>query len=120
MPGLEPAGSIPPLTDTQPEIADVVSLGSRRRSRAADRQESPVNRDDSPTPEQQLALTVEALYLHRGRTLADPATAEAFDIAIEAVTLVVNGALAQGHITGEQHQLLAGMLQAARRVPGVL
>ena len=124
MPGLDAAGSTPPPPTTQPEpeIADVVSLRGRRRPRAADRQEPPVNpaRGDSPTPEEQLALTIEALYLHRRRTLTDPATAEAFDIAIEAATLVVDGTLAQGRITSEQHELLVGMLQAARRVPGIL
>lgn len=75
---------------------------------------------DSPTPEEQLAQTVEALYLKRRRTITDPATAEAFDIALEAALIVVDGTLAHGHITAEQHQLLAGMLQAARRAPEVL
>lgn len=125
MPGVDPAGSIPPTADPEPEVmvADVVSLGSRRRARTVDREEPSVTlmRDgDSPTPEEQLALTVESLYMHRRRTLTDPATAEAYDIAFEAALIVVEGALTRGHISAEQHRLLAGMLQDARDVPDVL
>ncbi|NUP35752.1 MAG: hypothetical protein HOY76_01695 [Streptomyces sp.] len=123
MPGVEPAGSTPPPFETEPDIADVVSLGSRRRARTIDREEPPVNRmrdGDSPTPEEQLALTVEGLYMHRRRTLTDPATAEAYDVAFEVALIVVEGALTRGHISAEQHRLLAGMLQDARDVPDVL
>ena len=78
-------------------------------------------RDDQPfDAETQLAETVQALYLHRRRTLTDPDTAEAYDIAMEAAILVVDGAKLHGQIDAEQHQVLAGMLQAARRAPHVL
>lgn len=122
MPGTGPAGSTPP-TPTDPDTTGFTYLGSRRRARTTDRQEPDMGtaHDDQPfNPEVQLAETIQALYLHRRRTLTDPDTAEAYDIAIEAAILVVDGAQMHGHIDDDQHQVIAGMLQAARRAPHAL
>lgn len=76
--------------------------------------------DQQPTPEAHLVETIQALYKHRQRTLTDPATAEAYDIAMEVASLVVYGAKMEGHIDDEQYQVIAGMLQSARRAPQAL
>ncbi|MFE6126687.1 hypothetical protein ACFQ6Q_00220 [Streptomyces sp. NPDC056437] len=66
--------------------------------------------DDTPSPELDLAFTAEAMYRARKRTLTDPATEEAFLIAIDTVALVLRGAAAQGVVDDDQHKILSGML----------
>ncbi|MEU5733808.1 MULTISPECIES: hypothetical protein [Streptomyces] len=75
---------------------------------------------DADSPEGRLAQTIQALYLHRARTLTDPATAEAFDIALEAALLIVDGAQARGGLRQEDHEMLRRMLETARQVPGII
>ncbi|MFD8626642.1 hypothetical protein ACFV4E_22625 [Streptomyces hygroscopicus] len=117
MPGPDPAGTTP-----APVVNDgVIHLGDRRTARA-DRQEPPMGSRDEPadTPEARLAQTIQAMYLSRRRTLTDPETAEAYDIAIDAFTLIVNGAQARGGLRPEDHDLLQRMLDTARRAPTIL
>ncbi|CAM5493195.1 hypothetical protein GCM10010390_65090 [Streptomyces mordarskii] len=117
MPGCDPAGTTP-----APVVGDgVIHLGDRRSTRA-DRQEPTVGGtlSDADSPEGRLAQTIQALYLHRARTLTDPATAEAFDIALEAALLIVDGAQARGGLRQEDHEMLRRMLETARQVPGII
>ena len=72
------------------------------------------------SPEARLAQTIQAIYLSRRRTLTDPETAEAYDIALDAVVLIVDGAKARGGLAAEDHELLLRMLNTARRVPEIL
>ena len=117
MPGAaEPVGSTPAPTgggDT------VIHLDGRRGTRDRhDGKGQPVDtRGPADTPEAILAQTIQALYIHRGRTLTDPDTAEAFDIALVAAKLIVDGAQARG---GLDHETLQRMLDTARRVPHIL
>lgn len=73
-----------------------------------------------PDPMNGIAQTIEALYRARGRTLADEPTREAYDIAMHAALLMLDGALAQGHMTGEQHAILRGTLQGIQHAPLLL
>jgi hypothetical protein len=79
-----------------------------------------VRGEPAETPEAILAQTIQALYLHRRRTLTDPDTAEAFDIAMQAALLIVDGAQARGGLSDSEHETLQRMLQTARRVPHIL
>ncbi|WP_448333530.1 hypothetical protein [Streptomyces sp. DSM 41534] len=118
MPGCDPAGTTP----APPAGDGVIHLGDHRTARA-DRQEPTVggpHAEPAGTPEARLAQTIQAIYLSRRRTLTDPETAEAYDIAIDAVVLIVDGAHARGGLGPEEHDLLRRMLDTARRVPEIL
>lgn len=123
MPGAaEPAGNTP----TQAVGGDtVIHLDGRRGPRTGDRSNGKgrtvgARGEPADTPEAILAQTIQALYLHQGRTLTDPDTAAAFDIAITAAKLIVDGAQARGGLSGGDHETLQRMLDTARRVPHVL
>lgn len=73
-----------------------------------------------PDPLSGIAQTIEALHRARGRTLTDEPTREAYDIAMEAALLMLDGAYAKGHVTGEQHAILRGTLEGIRHVPLLL
>lgn len=80
-------------------------------------------RTGSPLPHPdrvRLAMRVQALFRGHGQSLADPATAEVHRASMDSVQLVLQGALAQGVITGEQHAVLAGMVDDVAAVPDVL
>ncbi|MEW2393112.1 hypothetical protein AB0933_32600 [Streptomyces venezuelae] len=64
-----------------------------------------------------LAATVEALFKARGRTLTDKAAAESYDITLNAVGLMLAGALAEGMLTEQTHAKLAGMIEGMRSAP---
>ncbi|MFD8516508.1 hypothetical protein ACFV27_36885 [Streptomyces antimycoticus] len=120
MPGaLDPAGPTPPpLPD--PGRGDVIHLGSRRRR--PDRQE-PTMADaygGGPTPEEQLAQIVQSMFLAEGRSLTDPATAQAYDITLRAVLLIIDGAMARAGLPEEHHETLRGMVEQAQQVPRIL
>ena len=120
MPGAaEPAGTTP-----TPVGGDIIHLDGRRQARG-DRDEAKgptveIHGDPTENPEILLAVRAQGLYLDRDRTLADPSTAEAYDIAISVFALIVNGAQARGGLSDADHDLLQRMLATARRVPGML
>jgi hypothetical protein len=99
---------------------DVIHLGDRRRpSRTGPAMPIGGNAayqpDDEPTdPAGGLAQTLEAMFLARARTLTDDDTGEAFDITLEAVQLMLDGALAQGHVSTDAHRILSGMVAGMR------
>jgi hypothetical protein len=123
MPGSDPAGTTPP-TPPLPDTAvggHVIHLGARRAARY-ERQEPTVGdaQPSDPTPEERLAETIQALYLKQRRSLADPDTAEAYDIALQAMLLMLDGALVRAGLPEEHHRTLRGMVEAARQVPHIL
>lgn len=74
-----------------------------------------------PDPELvRLAVRVQAEFDARGRTLTDPATAEAFGITLDIMRMIHEGALATGVLDAEQHAVLAGMVDGAGACPAVL
>ncbi|MEV6165774.1 hypothetical protein AB0L71_28445 [Streptomyces sp. NPDC052052] len=73
-----------------------------------------------PTPQQQLAETMEAMFLARGRTLTDPQTADAYAITLEAVLLMLDGALAEGVVGEPAHESLRGMIGGMADSPNML
>lgn len=73
-----------------------------------------------PTPQQRLAETMEALFLARGRTLSDERTAEAYQVTLEAVLLMLDGSLAEQLVGEEEHRHLRGMLEGMRSSPNEL
>lgn len=74
----------------------------------------------SETPDARLAAMIQALFLNRGRTLTDPQTAEAADISLEGVLLLVNGMFVEGHLDEEALLMLRAHLMAMMRIPDVL
>lgn len=73
------------------------------------------------SPEERLAVVVQSLYLARGRTLTDPDTAAAFDIALEWVEHVIDGVFAREPGPGaDVEELLRHAVRAGRHVPGTL
>ncbi|MFJ3699580.1 hypothetical protein ACIPW9_36565 [Streptomyces sp. NPDC090052] len=116
-----------PLGDDRPRpLARVVDLFGHRAAREDRPGKTPVApvtpRPESAaiTPEQRLAISIEALFLRRDLSLSDPETAAAFGVAIDAVLLVLDGALANGQIEAESHQFLGQQMQALLSVPDSL
>lgn len=73
-----------------------------------------------PTPQQRLAETMEALFLARGRTLTDEPTAEAYQVTLEAVQLMLHASFAERRLGEEEHRQLSGMIQGMRSSPNEL
>ncbi|MEU6016929.1 hypothetical protein ABZ826_23630 [Streptomyces sp. NPDC047515] len=73
-----------------------------------------------PTPQQQLAETMEAMFLSHGRTLTDPQTADAFSVTLGAVLLMLDGARAEGVVGEEAHETLRGMIAGMADSPMLL
>ncbi|HEX5567933.1 MAG TPA: hypothetical protein VFY14_13575 [Streptomyces sp.] len=111
MPGHSPAGPTPPF--------NVVQLHRHRREPTIDH-DTPGDRDGDRDPRAALTETVQAFFTYRGQSLADPATAAAFDTTCEVVLTMLEGAFVQGHLGNEEYQRLRSMLQAARNAPGLL
>jgi hypothetical protein len=67
-----------------------------------------------------LTERVQALFLHHGQSLAHPETAAVYRTSLEAIRLILDGALATGMLTQEQFATLRGMVDAADQVPDQL
>lgn len=124
---VDPAGNTPPPALPGPDdAADIIHIGARRARPTAppDPQEPTVGatgqHHPDPTPEQKLAEIIQGMFLEEHRTLTDPATAEAYDITLRAVLMMVDGAKARAGLSDEHHRLLRGMMQQARQIPGVI
>ena len=119
MPGAEPAGTTP-----TPVGGDIIHLDGRRPARTStgtsEQGGTVAAHGDPADPETRLAVRIQGLFLDRGRTLTDPATAEAYDIALSAAALILDGAKAHGGLSEDDHELLQRLLETARRVPGIL
>ncbi|MFK8851298.1 hypothetical protein [Streptomyces sp. Ac-502] len=79
----------------------------------------------APTPpagdtDLRLATIVQGLYTARGLTLTDPDVADAYDIALEAMVLLLDGSLRTGALGESEHHRLRAMVDAARMVPDYL
>ncbi|MFD7980149.1 hypothetical protein [Streptomyces sp. NPDC059071] len=68
-------------------------------------------------PAQELAFTLQAMYMAQGQSLADPATASSFQTALSAVLLMVDGAHAQDLVDDEQWHTLRGMFEEMQQAP---
>lgn len=75
---------------------------------------------DPPTVEQQLAEHVEALFHVHQLTLTDDGTADVYAVALEAVELMLRGALAQGTLDEASHETLHTLLMGMRNAPSRL
>jgi hypothetical protein len=71
-------------------------------------------------PQLALAETVQALFLFRGQSLADPSTAAAYRTSLEALRLLLEGAAATGVLPEVQHTALRSLVEAAAEVPDIL
>ncbi|MGW2844419.1 hypothetical protein [Streptomyces sp. NPDC001274] len=76
--------------------------------------------DEPVSPQQQLAETMQALFLARGRSLTDGPTAEAYAITLDAVRLMLDGAYAEGVVGAGEHDTLRGMVQGMADAPASL
>jgi hypothetical protein len=70
-----------------------------------------------PAVDQQLAEHMEALFHAHGMTLTDDDTATVYTVALEAVDLMLRGALAQGALDPAAHATLNGMIAGMRNAP---
>ncbi|MFD7922589.1 hypothetical protein ACFV3R_25595 [Streptomyces sp. NPDC059740] len=119
MPGPTPAGTTPPT-------ATVISLAAHRRGRLGEAPVQPSHDGTAPKPtardypSSQLLDLVQALFRKRERTLTDPRTAEAYLLALETVTILIDGAKASGGLGEAQHRLLRAYLEEARVIPDYL
>lgn len=74
-----------------------------------------------PDPDRvRLAVRIQSLFLSRGQSLADPATADIHRTSMASMQLILSGALATGVINDAQHAVLAGMTDDAGTAPDVL
>ncbi|MFF2411820.1 hypothetical protein [Streptomyces sp. NPDC058092] len=90
------------------------------RGRRVGSQPGPPEPAAARTPQQELAITLEAMFLHNDRTLTDAPTAEAFQVTLDAVLLMLNGSREE-HLVGEEaYRHLAGMLHGMRGAPEAL
>lgn len=97
--------------------ASVIELKTKRAQRE-DRQ--PVDGADPDSREGRLAQIVQSLYMDRDRTLTDPKTAVAHDIALGVALLILDGAHATGQVDTDAHARLRAMLCEAQKVPDLL
>lgn len=67
-----------------------------------------------------LSERVKAAFAFRGLSLADPETAEIYGVALESVRPILDGALATGLLSAQQHTTLADLYDAAARAPEVV
>jgi hypothetical protein len=72
---------------------------------------------DANDPHVQLAETLEAHFLSRGQTLSNEETAEAFTTTLDAVAMMLDGALANHVVEEPAHAALRGMLDGMRGTP---
>ena len=99
-----------------PGAGTVIHLADRRPGGPA--AGAPTTATSSDTdPAQELAFTVQAMYAARGQSLTDPDTALAFETALGAVLLMVDGARAQDVVDGAQHLALKAMLEDMKQAP---
>ena len=124
MPGPEAAGAIPPPPATSPAApADNVIDLTRALARNTSRQDAPMTAPEPPPQDpllERLAIEAEALYAVHERTLSDPATADAYRIALDLALLLLDGALATGHIGDDGYRRLHGTIAAAQHAPDCL
>lgn len=109
-PGLR-AGAVIHMSDHRPT--------RRRTTRAPAPEPAPPTAGGNPL-EQQLAQHMEALFHAHDMTLTDEDTAEVYIVALEAVAMMLQGALADGTLTDGPHATLQGMLAGMRRAPELL
>ncbi|MFJ1827398.1 hypothetical protein [Streptomyces sp. NPDC088178] len=72
------------------------------------------------TPQEELAITLEAMFLRNDRTLSDEATADAYRITLDTVLLMLDGSRAEHLVGEEEYQHLAGMILGMRGAPEAL
>lgn len=119
MSAAEPAD---PRRDAPVQGAGTVIHLSEHLAAQRHRPEPATGAHQEPSPEQQLTEHMEALFnAHEWgghqRTLSDPATAQAFTIALEAVLMMLDGALVEGIVEEEQHRRLRLMVEGMQRAP---
>lgn len=119
MSAAEPAGDA-----VGPAAAAVIQLNRKRRPLRGGRDRDTVvaTLPAAPAgPEQQLAETIEAYYARAdGRTLTDDETAAVYLIALDAVTDIVDGVLAQNLLSAEAHRHLRAHLDGMKDAPRLL
>jgi hypothetical protein len=126
MPGRQPAGTTPPPPPIPAATApaDVIALAGRRGGHLRAVEEAPMT-GATPTPAQdgseRLAVAIQSLFVKRRMSLADPGTAAAYDVALEAMTLIiVDTAYREGRLGEGEYRMLRSFLDAARLAPGHL
>jgi hypothetical protein len=75
---------------------------------------------EQATAAQDLAEQIEALFHRHGMTLTDDETARVYDVTLDLVRMMHDGAHADGGLTGEQLAQLAAMVQGMRGAPQLL
>lgn len=124
-----PSARQPGISPGPGSHADVIRLDHRRPGTGPSDPVPPVGGSAayqpgaSSEPDQSLAglaVTVEAMFKARGRTLTDKAAAESYRITLDAVGLMLAGARAQGVLTEQAHTNLAGLLDGMRNAPELL
>ena len=111
-------GTTPPTPFVNDEAGggDVIHLSGRRH--AGRREEPPMSAyGHDQDPRYALAARIEAMYLHRGRTLLDDDTAEAHRIAYDSALLLIDAVMATGDMAENVHTTLRAHFEAARNAP---
>ncbi|MFG2532793.1 hypothetical protein [Streptomyces sp. NPDC048516] len=126
MPGPEAAGTTPPptlpptaITTVATADADVIDLHRRTRRRRSGDTLRVATQPSDPALER-LAAHAEALYQEFDRTLTDPATAEAYRIALHLAISFLEGAHARGTVPDGALDAPRNMLLAACNAPDAL
>lgn len=105
-----------------PECGDATVIQFADRS--SRRHSAPPPHSAEPEPvdpvSDRIGAQVQALFAANGRTLTDPATADAMRITMDGVLGLINGALATDVITPEAHQMLMAAFEGIRDVPRTL
>lgn len=95
----------------------VVLFRKKSSKHGRGRREEAVPVPGEPTPEEKLAASVERLYLKHGMTLTDPDTAEAFQVAMDAMQILLKGSHAHKVIDEGQSDELLAMVEAMKAAP---
>lgn len=117
-----PAVDRTPCTMQEPMDATIIQLADRAARR---RTAAPPAADPDPAPgvdpvADRIREQVQALFTAHGRTLTDPATADAMRITMDGVIGLINGTLATGVIDPAQHGVINAALEGMRNVPRTL
>ncbi|MFF6903474.1 hypothetical protein [Streptomyces hydrogenans] len=98
--------------------APVIPLASRRRrTTAAHAAPTPAPPAEPEPPALGLALHLQATFLATGQSLADPATAQAYDTTLANVQMLLDGARARGILGAAEQQALRAMVDDMRQAP---
>ncbi|MFF8250112.1 hypothetical protein [Streptomyces griseus] len=123
--GHHPTGPPGPTPATPADGSRVIPFGRRPTRTGRGRrtpQPAPPERAASPadSPQQRLALDVEAWFIAHRATLTDEAAAHVYRTTLDFFQLMLDSSHAEQRLSADEHQHLIGMMRLLRDAPDAL